>query len=330
MAEPAWTEQFERHRSYLRAVCYRMTGDVADADDLVQATFARALERPPADLDGPLRPWLTRVASNLAIDLLRRRKHRAYDGPWLPAPVETLVEVDGFVRAQQGMPDPDPTEQDHDDDPEHHYGQLESARYALLLALELLEPKARAVLILRDVLGYSGPEVAVMLELSPGNVRVLLHRARKLLAERGLGPRRDYDPRALDARTQASFEGLFVALASGDAAALALLLATDVRMIADAGGEFLSARNIVGGRDHVVALLLGITRGGLDSHWSELREINGELASVSLTPKHYPRAAERTVVRLEFDGEGKIVELQLIAATRKLADIDFSGPRQPS
>jgi RNA polymerase sigma-70 factor (ECF subfamily) len=64
-----------------------MTGSSADADDLVQETFVRAIERPPADLALSWRPWLVRVAMNLCRDALRRRKRRGYPGFWLPPPV---------------------------------------------------------------------------------------------------------------------------------------------------------------------------------------------------------------------------------------------------
>src|SRR5207344_2759291 len=80
---------FRRHERFLWGLCYRMTGSAADADDLVQDTFARALERPPRDLEHSVRPWLTRVAVNLARDSLRRRKRSEYVGPWLPEPIET-------------------------------------------------------------------------------------------------------------------------------------------------------------------------------------------------------------------------------------------------
>src|SRR5215212_10890134 len=87
MAIPA--EVFETDRRLLWGLCYRMTGNAADADDLVQETFVKAIEHPPRRLDEPLRPWLVRVAINLSRDLLRRRKRRAYTGEWLPSPVPT-------------------------------------------------------------------------------------------------------------------------------------------------------------------------------------------------------------------------------------------------
>jgi hypothetical protein len=67
-------EQLEVHRGFLRGVAYRMLGVLADADDVVQDAFVRALRHPPADLSRPLRPWLVRVTVNLARDRLRRRR----------------------------------------------------------------------------------------------------------------------------------------------------------------------------------------------------------------------------------------------------------------
>src|SRR4029453_3537109 len=84
MTAPAYADALEPHRRHLWGLCYRMTGNAADADELVQETFARALERPPARTDEPWRPWLVRVAMNLARDLLRRRRRGPDPGPRLP------------------------------------------------------------------------------------------------------------------------------------------------------------------------------------------------------------------------------------------------------
>lgn len=67
------TQAFERDRTYLWGLAYRMTGSAADADDVVQDAFERSITRPPRDLEASLRPWLVRVAVNLARDCLRRR-----------------------------------------------------------------------------------------------------------------------------------------------------------------------------------------------------------------------------------------------------------------
>src|SRR5215813_13306039 len=84
---------FAEHRPFLWSLCYRLCGDAADAEDLVQETFVRALQHPPRRTDVPWRPWLVKVALNLGRDLLRRRRRRGYVGPWLPSPIETGDEV---------------------------------------------------------------------------------------------------------------------------------------------------------------------------------------------------------------------------------------------
>ncbi|HEY6211735.1 MAG TPA: sigma-70 family RNA polymerase sigma factor, partial [Vicinamibacterales bacterium] len=86
---------YAEHRSFLWGLCYRMTGNAADADDVVQDTFVRAMQRPPRRTDDSLRPWLVTVALNLSRDLLRRRRRRDYVGPWLPSPIDTSGEEPG-------------------------------------------------------------------------------------------------------------------------------------------------------------------------------------------------------------------------------------------
>ncbi|SRR6266851_4337928 len=86
--EALLTRWFAEHRAFLWGLCYRVTGSAADADDVVQETFIRALKHAPEDLAEPRR-WLVRVAVNASRDLLRRRKRQSYIGQWLPGPIET-------------------------------------------------------------------------------------------------------------------------------------------------------------------------------------------------------------------------------------------------
>src|SRR5262247_4142195 len=164
-------QTFDEHKRFLWGMCYRMTGSAADADDIVQDTFVRVLEKPPADMEAPLRPWLVKVAMNLSRDQLRRRRRREYVGPWLPSPVLT----DGDDQSQ--LDHPALTE----DSPGAHYDLVESVTLAFLLALEALTPAQRAVLLLRDVFDYSTSETAETLEMSETNVKVTLHRARQIM-----------------------------------------------------------------------------------------------------------------------------------------------------
>ena len=95
-------DAFREHRSFLWGLCYRLTGNAADADDVVQETFVRALRSPPARTDEPWRPWLVRVALNLGRDVLRRRRRRRYDGEWLPSPIATEDEPSIRSRGRPG------------------------------------------------------------------------------------------------------------------------------------------------------------------------------------------------------------------------------------
>ena len=79
---------FRAERGPLWGLAYRLTGTAADADDVVQEAFARAVSSAPDPRAASLAPWLVRVVTHLAIDVLRRRKRRRYEGPWLPGPFE--------------------------------------------------------------------------------------------------------------------------------------------------------------------------------------------------------------------------------------------------
>ena len=155
------TTWFEKHRSLLWGMCYRVTGSAADADDVVQETFIRAIERAPQQLDEPRR-WLVKVALNASRDVLRRRRRRQYIGPWLPGPIETPDDV------------PPPSYEpsiEGEQTTEGRYDLMESVSLAFLKALEALTPTQRAVLLLADVFDYAAGEVASALDLTVGNVR---------------------------------------------------------------------------------------------------------------------------------------------------------------
>src|SRR5262249_21939336 len=99
-------EIFQEHKPFLWGLCYRLTGSTADADDLVPETSVLGIEHPPMRTAEPWRPWLVRVALNLGRDLLRRRKRRAYIGPWLPSPVETGPSTEFPLSAAEEEPPP--------------------------------------------------------------------------------------------------------------------------------------------------------------------------------------------------------------------------------
>ncbi len=306
-----YAELFAADRQLLWGVCYRMTGSASDADDLVQDTFVRAIERPPARRDDPWRPWLVKVAMNLARDALRRRRRRGYTGPWLPSPIETGDEsaVPAFERPLDG-----------DNPTEGRYELLESVSYAFLVALEALTPQQRAVLLLRDVFDYDVAETASLLDLSPANVKTSLHRARRAMA--AYDTNRTRPTPALVDKTREVLEKLFAAVAAQDEGTCRTLLAERVVALSDGGDEFLAAKVPLIGIDRVVKFELGLLRKGHALVTAaELRSINGLPALVVEIAARQPRTAPRAVIRCDLDADGKVIAWHSILASSKLTAI---------
>lgn len=297
----ALSSHYEAHAPYLRALLYRMTGSAADADDLVQQTFERALSAAP-DEDRPMRPWLVRVATNLARDALRARKARGYPGSWLPEPVPSDDElVTGMdVAGTEGR-----------------YELLESVSFAFLLALEALTPNQRAVMLLRDVLGYDVAETAQTLGLSAVNVKVTHHRARAAMEA--------YDK----TRTQpvsdvahAVLAAFLAALAVGDVDALERLMRDDVRILNDGGGEVFAGRRPVLGRAKAVLYLRKVAARRGAPRAAEIRSVNGAPALVAtFDAGRHDRDPRQAVVLLRLDAEGRIAESYWVVAPRKLGAV---------
>ncbi|MEP7123071.1 MAG: sigma-70 family RNA polymerase sigma factor [Byssovorax sp.] len=305
---------FREHERLLRGLCYRLTGSAADADDLVQETFLRAMERPPARTSEPWKPWLVRVAVNLGRDALRRRRRTAYVGPWLPSPIEAEAEAEeplpSFEIAGEGTT-------------EGRYDLLESVSFAFLLALEALTPQQRAVLLLRDVFDYSVEETAAALGLSASNVKTTHHRARRALLpyeQSRCRPTPD-----LVARSAGALQRFLTSLMSDDVAAVEAQLAEGVVALNDGGGQFFAARRPVVGAANVAKLNVGIKRMGPGvSRW-EIRILNGLPALVAERDGTTVKEAPRFVLRVDIDAAGRITALHTILATRKLTAVRAIG-----
>ena len=296
---------FTEHRSFLWALSYRLTGNAADADDIVQESFVRAIERPPADRDRPWRPWLVRVAVNLGRDLLRRRRRRGgYQGQWLPSPIETEP------------PSHEPA--DERGSPAARYDLLESVSFAFLLALEALTPMQRATLLLRDVFDYSGREAARALGISEASARTTHLRARRALA--AYDARRRPLTAEIQRRETAALRQFLACVTAGDVAGVEAMLAAEARAVSDSAGEFHSNRVPVVGRRQVAALLVGVVKGIGPLRRAELRLLNGHPAVIA---EREPKAGfgPRWVTQVDFDDRGRITNVYTVLATRKLSAI---------
>jgi RNA polymerase sigma-70 factor (ECF subfamily) len=290
---------FAARQRMLWGLCYRLTGVAADADELVQETFVRALERPPRAGEGELGGWLVRVATNMSLDRLRARRRRRYVGAWLPSPVETADAVDAV---------------------DADYERRESVSFAYLVALEALAPKARAVVILSDVFDYPAREVAALLDTSEANVRVLHHRARRRLAEAQLDPR---PLREVSADTQRALQAFVDCLNRQDVRGLEALLTASVRTITDGGGEYTALHAPLTGLDRVIRFHLETARRRGPISRVAMRTVNGLPALVIETTPLRPQMAPRVVLRCEIDADGRIRELHSILASRKLTAVRF-------
>jgi RNA polymerase sigma-70 factor, ECF subfamily len=220
-------EEFEGLRPLLFAIAYRILGSVAEAEDAVQETWLRY----QSSATQPTSPkaFLSAVVTRISIDVLRsaRVRRENYVGPWFPEPLLT-----------------DPYE-----DPERSAELADSLSMAALLLLERLTPLERAVFVLREVFGFSFPEVAVAVGRSEAACRQLAVRARRHM---DLGrPRFEADRREREELAARFFD----ALRDGDVDGLRELLAADVQLVGDGGGKAPGLARSVIGTDKVARVL---------------------------------------------------------------------------
>ena len=227
----AFRELTEPYRRELHVHCYRMLGSLQDAEDVLQDTLLAAWQGLGAfEGRASIRTWLYRIATNRCLNALRsasRRPAREWDIPqveppeptrlgevvWLEPYPDTLLE--GAIEIPLG--------------PEARYQQTEAISLAFVTALQLLPARQRAVLILREVLGYRANEVAEMLDSTVESVNSALKRARGSL-QRSLPPTADHEPApAAGSPSEQAIVAKFVsAWQSADLDALVALLTDDV------------------------------------------------------------------------------------------------------
>jgi RNA polymerase sigma-70 factor (ECF subfamily) len=249
LTEPCYRE--------LHLHCYRMLGSFHDAEDLVQETFLRAWR----SLDtfagrARFRTWLYQIATNACLKELARRPARVLPrdfgppaDPLLPPspPAAEIVRLEPYPDALLGEVERTSA------DPEALYSFRESVELAFLAAIQLLAPRPRAVLLLRDVLGWRAAEVAALLESSVASVNSALQRARATLAQRH--PRADRDG-ATAATSEAAERSLLArymrAWEEGDMHALAALLREDAVLTMPPASTWLEGRAAIAAFFHAL------------------------------------------------------------------------------
>jgi len=229
--EDAYRRLVEPHRRALHAHCYRMLGSVHDAEDALQDALLRAWRGLPRfEGRSSLRSWLYRIATNASLNAIERRPKRMlpidhgppadpHDPPG--APLVECTWVEPYPDEQLGLVDGRAA-------PEARYERREGVELAFVAALQLLPPNQRAALILREVLGFSGQEIAEALETTVAAVNSALQRARRAVDERLPDRTQQATLRALgDQRLREVVESYMDAMSRGDVDAVVSLLAED-------------------------------------------------------------------------------------------------------
>jgi RNA polymerase sigma-70 factor, ECF subfamily len=251
-----------------------MLGSLHDAEDALQETLLRAWRGLGGfDETRDPRPWLYRIATNVCIDLLGKRPNRVMppderrsaapaagpgdpiaDAPWLePFPDDVVGVADGYAS------------------PEARYEERESVELAFVVALQHLPANQRAVLVLRDVLGFSARETAEALDTSEASANSALQRARKTIADRLPARSQQQTARALgDRRLRRLVEAYIEAWQARNVDAIVELLAEDANFVMPPFPNWFE------GRDAVVAFVASVIDTP-ELRWIETRA-NGQPA----------------------------------------------------
>ena len=287
--EAEFAALFERHRRELQVHCYRMLGSLHDAEDLLQETFLRAWRnRESFEGRSSFRTWLYRIATNACLDALARRRTRPVqvgggfgEIPWLqPYPDHLLEEI-----------------ADTDEGPDSTLVAKETIELAFMAAIQHLPPTQRAVLILRDVVGWSAKETASLLGTSVASANSALQRARETMQARLPARRAEWTRDTMPSEEERELLRRYIeAHERADVAAFAELLSED------ASFSMPPQPTWVAGREDVMRYL---TANGFGSP-----EVIGELRLVPVRANRQPGAAN--YVREPGDTEFRAMALDVL------------------
>ncbi len=283
--------QFEKNRTHLKKVAFRMLGSTSEADDAVQEAWLR-LSRSDAGAIDNLTSWLTTVVARICLDILRSRRSRQ----------EEPLEVDGPPRiADAGAPDP-----------EGEAILADSIGPALLVVLDMLTPPERVALVLHDMFGMPFEEIAPIVGRSPAASRQLASRARRRVrgsAEDGGGRGGASDG---SSRTQRRIVDAFLAAArDGDFQALLSVLDPECVLRADEYASAMGAPQQANGGKSVAEFF------------------NGRAAEARRATMHGVAAAAWAPggkIRVAFSfafRDDKIVDIELVADRKRLQQLDI-------
>jgi RNA polymerase sigma-70 factor (ECF subfamily) len=287
VAERDWlVDRFEARRAHLRAVAYRMLGSTGEADDAVQEAWVR-LNRSDTCAIENLDGWLTTVVSRVSLDMLRSRASRREE----PAGGDMPDRLDSPAAGG---------------DPEHEAVLADTVGSALLVVLDTLSPAERLAFVLHDMFAVPFDEIGPIVGRSPNAAKQLASRARHKV--QGKGAVSDADP----ARQREVVDAFLSASRSGDFDALVALLDPDIVLVADSAAVRMGAPEEVMGAEAVAATFSG-------------RAEAAQAALVAGAVGVVWAVAGRPRVVWDFTiTDGKVVHIDMLAATDSLADLDLT------
>ena len=219
----------EPYRHELEVHCYRMLGSLQEAEDLVQETLLRAWRRLETfEGRASLRAWLYKIATNACLDALEKRPRRTLPPRSQPPTEPSQPPAPPVTEPIWLEPFPDDLLDDVEPTPEARYATHESITLAFLTALQLLPPRQRAVLLMRDVLDWSASEVAALLDMTVSAVNSALHRARVTLSKNYVSPERPASLKLADPATRLLLDRYVETWENADVPGLLALLREDV------------------------------------------------------------------------------------------------------
>jgi RNA polymerase sigma factor (sigma-70 family) len=280
-------EQFEQHRSHLRAVAYRMLGSLSDADDAVQDAWLRFSRADTSDVEN-LRAWLTTVVSRVSLNMLRSRQTRREEGyaPHMPDPI---------IDSPNGT------------DPEHQALLADSVGVALLVVLDTLSPPERLAFVLHDIFAVPFDEIAPIVDRTPEAARQLASRARRRVQGEPTVPDTDL------VRQRELVDAFMAAARKGDFEALVAVLDPEVVVRADSG---VGIDRELRGADVVARNASAFHRLGL---LTRPAIVNGVAGAVALRDDGSAFSVGAFTVR-----GGKIVAIDFLADPVRLAGLDLT------
>jgi RNA polymerase sigma-70 factor (ECF subfamily) len=287
------SQSFAELRPAMFALAYRITGNRADAEEIVQDAFVRLHDARPRDAVRSLKAYLAAITARLSLNRLRdqRARRETYVGEWLPEPL--MTENEPGIRA-------------------------EDVSFAMLVVLERLSPLERVVFVLHNAFDLSFEEIAPVAQRDAATCRKIFSRARAHVLEQR--PRFAVDRE----RHRALLRSFADAARGGDTAALVSLLDENVVLHGDGGGKALALKKPVVGDMAVAQFLVAVTQTLPSDASADVIELNG-------APGLVLKAGGQPVVAIliETDGE-RIHSIYAVSNPDKLGSIAATAARLPA